>query len=197
MFIWGVSSWGFGGHWRSLWGSLCVPPRWNCIFLLLNRRLEINNDSTGIARMKNRAWLPSAHCVTPRQSLKFKTGKQCELPQDVFIDECRFSFIHELFYWICIIFLRWAFLLLSKWFLKITHQKNEWPGACSEPGAWRNGSSLYNTPNRNLGSLWRRVQNLCGLAMNKYPTHVPLPLRKAAGQGQWDVAQYWKKSYQV
>lgn len=31
---------------------------------------------------------------------------------------------------------------------------------CSEQGDWRNGSSVYNTPNRNPGSLWQGAQNL-------------------------------------
>ena len=33
--------------------------------------------------------------------------------------------------------------------------------------------------------------------MNEYPTHVPLHLHVAAGQDQWDRAQYLKESYNI
>ena len=48
---------------------------------------------------------------------------------------------------------------------------------CSEQGAWRNGSSVYNTPNRNLGSPWREAQNVWPSYGQKPDTCTPAPPR--------------------
>ena len=46
---------------------------------------------------------------------------------------------------------------------------------CSEQGAWRNGSSVYNTPDRNLDSLWRGAQKAWSSSEQKPGTYTPAP----------------------
>lgn len=177
------------GVWGSLaitLGAVCVPPPWNCIFLFLNRRLEINNDSTGIARIEETEldFLQLSHCVTPRQGLKFKTGKQCELWWSIYLwvpifgsyMNCLLN-LHNLF--------RWAFLLL-KVILKNHIKKIDSLEVRSGQGPERGNGSSHTTHPAWASSLKKRVQNLCGHATDN-AQHIP----PAPTWGCWAVSGTW------
>lgn len=48
-----------------------------------------------------------------------------------------------------------------------------------------------------LGFFVKRGAKLVWPCYEQIPNTCPPPLHEAAGQVQWDMAQYWKKSYQI